>query len=281
MTAEDADADAVSDDETETPGADAAEPAHDPDPDPGTRPTVPSRHTLDRTMRVHRRPSDGDEDRDLLFVLGWGNRPDHPAVDWLLDRLSRSWTVHAVALPENGTEFARDYRDPLAGVDDRVDPDARLGHSLGGLVLAHLPGDAPRLYASPFWGIAVGWLAARLLPAVARLPVARRLIPLDADRAVGEFTADDRDHAADRGVSPAWLGAVTRAQATLPPFREGSVVYCSLRDEVVDLSAVGEHAPADRVRLYDGTHEFFASRSREATVERVREDLRAMADGDR
>jgi hypothetical protein len=236
----------------------------------------PSRRAIERTVRVHRR---GAADRDLLLVLGWGNRPDHPAVDWLCDRLAREWTVHAVALPENGTDFGRDYRDPVAAVAERVDPDAHLGHSLGGLVLAHLPGDGPRVYLSPFWGLAVDGLAARLLPLVTRLPVSRRVIGLDADRSnLGEFADDGRDRAADRGCSPAWLGAVRRAQATLPPFRAESVVYCSLRDDVVDLAAIGDHAPAERVRLYDGAHESFASRSRTTVFDRVQRDLRRPAE---
>ncbi len=239
---------------------------------------APDRRRLDRTVRVRRR---GDADRDLLLVLGWGNRPGHPAVDWLVDRLATDWTVHAVALPENGTDFEHDYRDPVAGVADRVDPDARAGHSLGGLVLAHLPGDGPRVYMSPFWGLATSGLADALLPVLARLPVARRVIPVDSDpAALGALADPDRDRAADRGVSPAWLGAVTRAQRTLPPFRLGSVVHCSLSDRVVSVRAIGDHAPSDRVRLYDGGHEWFASEGRTATLAHVRSDLDRVAAAD-
>jgi len=233
------------------------------------------RRRLDRTVRVHRR---GDGDRDLLLVLGWGNRPAQPAVEWLIDRLAETWTVNAVALPENGTEFERDYLRPVSEVDEGVDPDARVGHSLGGLVLAHLPGDDPRVYMSPFWGLATGGLAGSLLPLVARLPVSRRAIPADSDvSAIGRLVDPDRDRAASRGVSPAWLGAVTRAQRTLPPFRPGSAVYCTLGDRVVDVRAIGDHAPSDRIRLYDGGHEWFASENRAAVLQRVRSDLDRIA----
>lgn len=238
-----------------------------------------SRRDPDRTLRVHER-GDGET---LLFVLGWGNRPDDAAVDWLLDRLAADWTVHAVALPENGTDFRRDYVEPLVAVDDRVDPVVRAGFSLGGLVLAHLPGSDPRLYASPFWGLATDGLVDLVLPLVRRLPVTRRLVPVGRGRAAADASAEGdtraEESARERGVSPAWLGAVHEGQRTLPPFREGSVVHCSLRDEVVDTAAIGERAPAERVRLYDGPHEFFGAEGRAETVERVRADLERLAAG--
>ncbi|MEZ3114794.1 alpha/beta hydrolase [Halobaculum sp. MBLA0147] len=220
------------------------------------------------------------DDRDLLVVLGWGNRPEHDPVDWLLSQLAADWHVHAVVVPENGTDFERDYRAPLTEINEAVDPAATLAHSLGCLALAHVPGDDSRVYASPFWGTNDDGLVGALLPLVARLPVERRVIPGETDPdQLGALKPADETGAAERGISPAWLRAVRGAQATLPPFREGSVVYCSLRDTVVGVRAVGDHAPADRIRLYDGGHEFFASASRERTLDRVRADLRAVADG--
>ena len=226
-------------------------------------------------MTVH-----GDGSDDLLFLFGWGNRPAHAPETWLLDGLTeRGWTVHAVTLPENGTAFGRDYVDPVAAIRARVDPDVTAGHSLGGLTLAHLPGDGPRLCAAPFWGLTEP--IATLAPVLTRLPTDARLLPAGTDpAALGEHKPTDEPTAGDRGASPAWLAAVCGAQRRLPRFREGSVVYCSLADEVVSPSAIGERVPADRVRLYDGGHEFFASRGREKTLDRVANDLRTIADGD-
>lgn len=223
------------------------------------------------TLDVHRREPTGAADRgDLLFALGWGNRPEHEPVEWLLDRLADAgWTVHAVQFPENGTDFERDYSNPLARVRDEVEPAVCAGHSLGGLALAHLSGDDARVYSAPFWGFGASGVAGSLLPVVARVPSERRLLPVRHDpTAIGDLKPSDERSAAQDGVSPAWLGAIRRGQRSLPPFRQGSVVFCSLTDRVVSTAAIGLRAPADRVRLYDGGHEFFASTGREATLSR-------------
>lgn len=228
-----------------------------------------------------RRHTYGDGERDLLFVLGWGNRPGHEPVDWLVSQFD-DWTVHAVVVPENGTAFDRDYRAPLTRIHERIEPDAAAAHSLGGLALAHVPGEEPRVYSSPFWGLNRAGVAGLAAPALARLPISRRIVPSESDpAALGDLKPADEEGAADRGLSPAWLGAVREGQRTLPSFRDGSVVYCSLSETVVGLGAIGDHAPADRVRLYDGGHEFFASSGREETIARFERDLRAIADGER
>ena len=220
----------------------------------------------------------GDGDRTLLFVLGWGNSPEQAPESWLLDALAdRDWTVHAVTLPENGTAFGRDYIDPVASIRARVAPDVCAGHSLGGLTLAHLPGDDPRVYCAPFWGFAPP--LDTLAPLLSLLPTDARLLPAGTDpERLGDLKPADEPTAGDRGASPAWIDAVSGAHRRLPRFREGSVVYCSLADRVVSLDAIGEHAPADRVRLYDGGHEFFASSGRETTVERFARDCAAVAE---
>jgi hypothetical protein len=232
------------------------------------------------TAQVHRREAAGPTDRgDLLFALGWGNRPGHDPVDWLLDGLTDAgWTVHAVEFPENGTDFERDYLAPLSQAREEVDPTVCAGHSLGGLTLSHLPGDDARVYSAPFWGFGVSGVTGRLLPLVARIPSDRRSIPVQSDpTAIGDLKPTNERAASEDGVSPDWLSAMRRAQRSLPAFRPGSVVFCSLTDRVVSTSAIGRRAPADQVRLYDGGHEFFASTGRESTLERFCDALDAVA----
>lgn len=214
------------------------------------------------------------------MILGWGDRPTHAPETWLFDRLAaRGWRVHAVTLPENATAFGSAYIDPVAAIRDRIEPAAVVGQSLGGLVAAHLPGDDPRVYTAPFWGFT---LPDRLLSVVGRLPIRARLLPAATDPAeIGVHKPASEPSAGDRGASPAWIGAMRGAQRRLPRFRPGSVVHCSLGDRIVGLDAIGAHAPADRIRLYDGAHEWYASRGREATLDRVDADCRAIADGER
>ncbi|MFB6177171.1 MAG: alpha/beta hydrolase, partial [Halobaculum sp.] len=70
-----------------------------------------------------------------------------------------------------------------------------------------------------------------LRSAFARLPTSRRIVPAEADpELIGDLKSPDEETAGERGASPAWLSTVAEAQRTLPSFRAGSVVYCTLRD---------------------------------------------------
>lgn len=207
-------------------------------------------------------------DRDLLFVLGWGNRPGHENVRWLVDRLANAGhRVHPVRIPTVVTDFEAEYRDPLASYADGLDDYRLLSHSTGGLITAHLPTDRRRTYLSPWWGIDA---PAALVAGLSRLPTTRPILPLAPDPdALGDLTTDRQLREGPDGVAPTFLREASAAQATLPPFREGSVVFCSLRDRVVDLAAVGRRAPSSNVALYDGGHELFSSSGRDEHVERV------------
>ena len=215
-------------------------------------------------------------DERVLFVLGWGNRTDHENVRWLVDELVEAgYVVDVGQLPLHIADFDREYLAPTQARYDATDPDRVLSHSTGGLITAHLDADVPRVYLSPWWGLADDpGLVQRILVSI---PTERPIIPIPDDPgAIGDL-ATDRQLAdgADYG-SPAFFRTIVDAQERLPPFRDGSVVFCSLQDRIVGVDAIGAHAPAARTVLYDGGHEFFSSSGRERTVEQV---LAALAEG--
>jgi hypothetical protein len=218
----------------------------------------------------------GGADRTLLFVLGWGSEPDHEGVDWLLGRLADAYAVHVAVLPPRLTDFESDYRRPLERYVTGRNVDAVLAQGAGGLVAAFLPIDARRVYLSPFWGFSLRGYAGLVFPLVRRLPFATRILPavMDAE-SLGDLKPTAEAAASRESVSPSFVREVYRAQSSLPSFRRGSTVFCSLSDPNVSLRTIGERAPAAAVRLYDGGHEFFSSSGREAVVDDVSAALRA------
>ncbi|MDS0292705.1 alpha/beta fold hydrolase [Halogeometricum luteum] len=225
--------------------------------------------------------AEGPDDRpELLFVLGWGNEPEHDPVSWLIDRLTEEYRVHAVTLPTNGWDFEDQYLAPVrAYYEDRAF-DAVLSHSTGGLVAAHLAAVVdvpPQVFLSPWWGTdpAAG-VESVIFPYFLRLPTARRLFEPDRDRTdIGALKPEGEFEAGPSGISPAFLRTIVDAQARLPPFDPADAVFCTLSDRVVSVRAVGDRTPAANLRPYDGGHEFFASPGREAVVE----DVLAALDG--
>jgi hypothetical protein len=242
---------------------------------------LPLRNRFRETPRI-RFSVHGDGDEDLLFVLGWGNEPDHEHVSWLLDRLGETYRVHAVTIPTNGWDFEDQYLSPVRSYYENGDFDAVLSHSTGGLVAAHLAervDDPPRnVFLSPWWGTAPNeGFESVVLPYFLRLPTARRLFTVDRDvSAIGDLKSEDEFEEGPRGVSPAFLRTVVDAQARLPAFREDDVVFCTLSDRVVGVRAIGDRTPAANLRAYDGGHEFFASSGREAVLDDV---LAALEEG--
>mgnify|MGYP000120859157 CR=1 FL=1 len=208
----------------------------------------------------------GDGDERVLFVLGWGNRTHHENVRWLVDELvAAGYTVDLGQIPDHGSDFDEQYVRPTQARHDATDPDRLLSHSTGGLVAAHLDSAAPRVYLSPWWGMASEGLVERLVTA---LPIERPVLPVPFEEgSLGDLATErQRTDGPDR-IAPAFLRTVADAQSRLPEFREDGVVFCSLRDHVVGVDAIGERAPAERTVLYDGGHESFSSSSRDRTVE--------------
>jgi hypothetical protein len=221
------------------------------------------------TVRVSRH---GEAGEDLLFVLGWGNDPDHEHVSWLVGELvAAGYRVHAVTLPTNGWDFDAQYLAPVRDYAVARRFDVVLSHSTGGLVAAHLDLPARNVFLSPWWGTSpAGWFESLIFPVFRRLPTARRLYMPDRDvSAIGDLKSEAEFQAGPDGISPAFLSTILDAQERLGAFDESDVVFYTPTDEVVSPAAVEERTPARNRRPYDGGHEFFASSGRGAVLDDV------------
>ncbi|MFB6075063.1 MAG: alpha/beta hydrolase [Haloarculaceae archaeon] len=218
-------------------------------------------------------------DPDLLFVLGWGNRPVHEPVRWLVDELvDDGWRVHAATLPVHVTDVGREWVRPVERYATDLDAPPVLAHSAGGLTAAHADIDArTRTYLSPWWGDPPS-RQSPLVDLLAKVPGDRKFLPsgIDDGDLLGEHATERQLREGPDRVSPAFLRATRRAHRTLPAIDEDAVVFCSLTDRVVSTRAIGERVPSERVRLYDGGHELFSSRSRAAHLSTL---LAALTDG--
>jgi len=232
-------------------------------------------------LGITRRGTDG---RDLLVVLGWGNKPTHEHVAWLLTRLlDAGYRVHAVTLPTNGWDFDRQYVDPLDAYLSERDIDIAVSHSTGGLVAEHLAErhDLRNVFLSPWWGIeTTGVVDRAVLSAFERLPTTTRLYEPDLGaEAIGDLKSAAEAATGPSGLSPAFLATVRDAQSRLGPFDAGDVVFYTPEDRVVDPAAIEARAPEANRRAYDGGHEFFASSCRDRVLDDVLAALRSGPDG--
>lgn len=222
-----------------------------------------------------------NDDPPLLFVLGWGNRPDHGPVRWLIDKLAEDWRVHTATLPVHVTSVQEWWVRPVEKYASDLDEPAVLAHSAGGLTVAHANLDAETVtYLSPFWGEPPN-RQNPLVDLAAQLPTDRKVLPagLDDPSLLGELGTDEQAEAVPDFISPALLSTMRNAHRTLPPAREDAVCFCSLRDEIVSTRAIGERLPSERIVLYDGGHELFCSRSRTEHLETLRAVVETGPDG--
>lgn len=70
-----------------------------------------------------------------MFVLGWGNRPTHGPVQWLVDRLTDRYHVHTATLPVHVTDIPREWVQPVERYAADLDEPAVLAHGAGGLTV--------------------------------------------------------------------------------------------------------------------------------------------------
>lgn len=219
-------------------------------------------------IRVFERTGTDGPDRgpeDCLFVLGWGNRCRHEPVRWLVEQLRSEYRVHVAELPTHITDFRRQWVDPVRSYAADLGAFTLLAHSAGGLTTAHLDLDTitQRVYLSPWWGSDLS-IPDPVLALLQRLPISRPVVPVGTFERedLGELATDRQLAEGPDAASPLFIRTIAEAQATLPPGRDDAVVFGTLTDRIVDPRLFGKRVPADHIRLYDGGHELFSSRSR-------------------
>ncbi|WP_121741324.1 alpha/beta fold hydrolase [Natronorubrum halophilum] len=219
-----------------------------------------------------------DDENELVFVMGWGNRWTHENVSWLIGKLTDAgYRVHAFELPTNIDDFKADWLEPIAEYVVDLDGYQLLGHSAGALIAQALDGAENHVYLSPWWGYSEAY-PALLVDAVSKLPTTLPCVPVgEMDReTLGERATDHQIATTPRWVSPAFVRETRRGQEELLTIDHDAVVFCSLRDPVVSLRPIGERVPAEHVVLYDGGHELFSSASRDRHIDTL---LTALEDG--
>ncbi len=212
---------------------------------------------------------DGTE--ELVFVMGWGNRWTHENVSWLIGQFTEAgYRVHAFELPTNIEDFKADWLEPIAEYVLDLDEYQLVGHSAGALIAQALDGADNHVYLSPWWGYNNS-LPDSVLEAVGSIPTTFPLLPIgEFDRAdLGELATDHQLATLPKWVSPAFVREVRHAQENLLTIDHDAVVFCSLRDPLIDVRPIGERVPARHVVLYDGGHELFSSQSRAAHTETI------------
>ncbi|AGB16966.1 hypothetical protein Halru_2381 [Halovivax ruber XH-70] len=221
-----------------------------------------------------------DGETDLVFCMGWGNRFTHENVSWLVGTLGNAgYRVHAFELPTDITDVMADWVEPVAEYVRDMDGYQLLAHSAGGLVGQAIDGADNHVYLAPFWGYGSLW-PDRLLDTVAAVPIETPVLPVTRfDRELlGPRATDHQLATQPRWISPAFVDTTLHAQRELLEIDHDAVVFCSLRDRIVDLAAIGERVPPERVVLYDGGHELFSSDARDQYVDPLLSALDGGAD---
>ncbi|MDZ7745239.1 MAG: alpha/beta hydrolase [Halobacteriales archaeon] len=219
----------------------------------------------------------GDGDDDLVLVLGWGNRFEHPGVEWLIEQFADEYTIHGFQLPITIRDFEEEYLDPVRSVTDGLDEYRLLTHSTGGLIGAFLDDYETAVHCSPWWGFHDS-LDNPVVSLLMRVPIATPILPAGIEQdALGELTTDERYADNPSRAAPTFLREVYRAQQRLPPFdTERASVFYSPTDAVVNTGTIEARVPESHRVTYDGGHELFASRCRDEHIETIR---RALATG--
>jgi hypothetical protein len=224
----------------------------------------------------------GDGDRRLVFVLGWGNRPHHDGVQWLVDHLTDAdYLVDVIEIPRTISDFEREYLDPVQSHLEGLDEYRLLSHSTGGLITRYVEGDAlqTRTYLSPWWGFHDA-LQNPFISGFMRLPIPYPILPASSDRSdLGELATDEWLEDSPSMIAPTFLREARRAQRSMPPFDERDVVIYNPDDPIVSGAAIEDDAPPSNRIAFEGGHELFNSGSRDEHVDEVLAAIESGVDG--
>jgi hypothetical protein len=211
------------------------------------------------------------DDPALLLIFGLGNRVRGTNERWFARRLAMGgYRVTAVELPTDGPDFHAVFRDPVQSVCEDIAPNVVIGHSLGGLVMAHLDTEAVEIYCSPWWGFHPSQVSRLRRWLIHRFPIRRRVVPATIDPAArgARLTVEAARAQPDR-LTPAFLAAIDDAQQSRPPIDDAATVFVSLSDEVIGTRCIGDAVSADQIEVYQGGHEVFSAAGRERIVGRI------------
>jgi len=222
-----------------------------------------------------RREEFGDGDDRLVFVLGWGNKPEHAGVQWLIDQFTGvGYRVTVFEIPTTITDFETEWLAPVEKYVADLHSYRLLSHSTGGLISRYIRADdrlVTRTYLSPWWGFhesmqnPVVWLAMKL-------PISTPILPTgdgDEREALGELVSEGAIEDGPDRAAPAFLREAKRGQQAMPPFNDDDVVFYTRSDAIVGVDAIGAQAPPRNRVTYEGGHELFCSRCREQKIDDV------------
>lgn len=209
-----------------------------------------------------------DGDAGLVFVLGWGNRPEHENVLWLVERLIEAdYRVTVFEIPLVVTDFETEYLRPVEDYIETIGEYRLLTHSTGGLIGAYLDEPVTRVDLSPWWGFHED-LRNPVVSLAMKLPLSIPLLPAGIEKSdLGDLATDRQIADGPDRAAPTFLREARRAQANMPPFDDDSVVFYTPEDPVVGADAIEARAPARNRVQYEGGHELFSSSVREDHID--------------
>lgn len=220
---------------------------------------------------MHTQAFNGAGDRDIILVLGWGNRFEHDTVEWLVEQVvDADYRVHGFQLPTAISDFDAEWLDPVAATAESLKRYHLLTHSTGGLIGEFLPDPETKVHLSPWWGFHES-LDMPLVSLLAKLPVSWPLLPAGIEReALGEHVTEERMRDGPDRAAPTFLREAKHAQGRLPTFDEQCTsVFYMPEDEVVSVDAIEQRVPPRNRVIYQGGHELFSSASRTEHIDTV------------